>query len=100
MVELYKVVNGLSSQIFCELFTKSNINNNLRVTSEFALPTIRTEHYGRNSLTYFGPLIWRSLPIEIKNSETLTKFQTLIKCWKPVCPCKLCKTYIPELGFL
>ena len=100
MVELYKVVNGLSSQIFCELFTKSNINNNLRVTSEFALPTIRTEHYGRNSLTYFGPLIWRSLPIEIKNSESLTKFQTLIKCWKPVCPCKLCKTYIPELGFL
>ena len=100
MVELYKVVNGLSSQIFCELFTKSNINNNLRVTSEFALPTIRTEHYGRNSLTYFGPLIWRSLPIEIKNSESLTKFQTLIKRWKPVCPCKLCKTYIPELGFL
>ena len=100
MVELYKVVNGLSSQIFCELFTKSNINNNLRVTSEFALPTIRTEHYGRNSLTYFGPLIWRSLPIEIKNSESLTKFQTLIKYWKPVCPCKLCKTYIPELGFL
>ena len=51
-------------------------------------------------IRYFGPLIWRSLPIEIKNSESLTKFQTLIKCWKPVCPYKLCKTYIPELGFL
>ena len=100
LVELYKILNGLSSQILSELFTKSNNNNNLRVNSDFVLPSIRTEHYGRNSISYFGPIIWKSLPNEIRNSDSLSKFQTLIKSWKPVCPCNLCKTFIPELGFL
>jgi len=100
LIELYKVANGLSSQIFSNIFKKNDRNLSLRYESEFIVPHIRTESYGRNSLRYFGPIIWSSLPSQIKKANSLTKFQTLIKIWKPVCPCKLCKLFIQDLGYL
>ena len=41
------------------------------------------------------------VPNNIKNSSSLNKFKSSIKSWKPnECPCRLCKKYIAEVGFI
>ena len=41
------------------------------------------------------------IPGYIKDSETLDAFKGKIRKWKPInCPCRLCKKYIPNLGFI
>ena len=41
------------------------------------------------------------VPNNIKNSSSLNKFKSSIKSWKPnECPCRLCKKYIAQVGFI
>ena len=54
-----------------------------------------------NSIRYLGPLIWNTLPLEIRTIESLHEFKKVIRRWKPThCPCRLCKMYIHNLGFV
>ena len=39
----------------------------------------KTETYGKQPVSYFGPNIWNSIPQEIKNVTTLAAFKTKIK---------------------
>ena len=39
------------------------------------------------------------MPNNIKYSNSLSKFKKLLKSWK-LCPCRLCKTYIAQIGFI
>ena len=49
----------------------------------------------------FWAKIWELLPNNIKYSNSLSKFKKLMKSWKPdACPCRLCKTYIAQVGFI
>ena len=62
---------------------------------------IRTVRYGTETISYIGPKLWKMIPSDIRDSKTLQEFKHKIKKWKPdKCPCRLCKTYIKELGFL
>ena len=73
----------------------------LRSRNEFKVPSPRTEAHGKNSLKYLAPLIWEIIPNDIKKSDTLNKFKSLIKKWSPQnCPCKLCKDYIYQVGYM
>ena len=57
--------------------------------------------YGTGSVSFLAPKIWDILPKEIKNSETLNAFKLKIKNWVPLeCPCRLCKTYVSQVGFI
>ena len=48
-----------------------------------------------------GPKIWQSLPDNLKNKESIKSFNMASKEWKPEsCPCRLCKTYLPNIGYL
>ena len=56
---------------------------------------------GKLSLRYFGPVVWEiMLPEKYKGITKLEKFKGDIKDWIPKCNCRLCKTYIPGLGFI
>ena len=45
--------------------------------------------------------MWNSLPINIRNSESLSVFKAKIKVWKPgKCTCRLCKEYLNGVGFI
>ena len=62
---------------------------------------VRTVMYGTETIAYLGPKIWGLIPDNIKFSNSLLEFKRKIKCWKPQgCPCRLCKTFITDLGFL
>ena len=98
-IELFKVKNGLSNQIISELFDLRNIEYNLRSQTDFSLGAVNTTNYGLRSLRYFAPKIWNMIPADIRNVNNLSDFTLKIKSWVPDgCPCKLCRTYICQVG--
>ena len=98
---MYKVVNDLSTDTFAELFTKKRSSSQLRSQTDFKIPRVRTELFGKNALRYLGPVIWNTVPLEIKQVNSLNNFKKSIRKWKPIdCPCRLCKTYVADVGFL
>ena len=101
VIEMYKVVHGLSSDIIKDMFTECTHDINLRSKPDFLLPEIKTVYWGKNSIRYLGPLIWNSLPRKWKISKSLSVFKIFINDWKPLdCPCRLCARYVSDLGFL
>ena len=98
-VEMYKIYHG--SDDLSPLADMISVRKYKNLRSDFPIPAVRTENYGKNSVRYSGPLIWKIIPSFIKNAENLQDFKRSIKKWKPAqCPCKLCKVYIHNLGFI
>ena len=101
VIEIYKVKNGLSPEFMKEIFRLSSNPYNLRNKKELKNSNIKTVYCGSETLSHRGPEIWSSVPDDIKNARSLTEFKAKIKKWKPEsCTCRLCKTYIPQLGFI
>ena len=77
------------------------LNYDLRSDNLLVRRRVKSVRYGTESITFLAPKIWEILPNEIKDSGTLQIFKSKIKRWVPVdCPCRLCKTYIPQVGFI
>jgi len=93
-IEMYKVKHNKCPKPFQELFTPTIRGNNV-------LPKVRTVNKGLETIRYRGPKTWEIVPEEIKHSKSLSAFKAKIKYWKPLdCTCRLCKTYIKDLGYL
>ena len=79
---------------------KRTLTYNLRSQTDFVIDCVNTRRYALNSLSYFTPKIWDMIPLEIKNINSLQKFQTEIRKWAPKnCSCYLCRPYLENLGF-
>ena len=100
--EIFKVKNDLCPEIMKEIFIfHENPTYNLRSGNHLTRRNIRTTHYGIETISNLGAKIWDLLPEEIKNASSLSVFKTKIKKWIPKkCPCKLCQTYIKNIGFI
>ena len=100
-VEMFKLKNNLAVDFISCLFPRNETPYNLRNFSDFRRPIPKTVHWGTESLVNLGPQIWDIVPADIKNLPTLESFKQRIKKWNPQnCPCRLCKIYIRDLGFL
>ena len=101
VTEMFKVKLGISPVIMNDIFKIRNCNYVTRNNSEFQSHCVKTVHYGTESVSFLGPKIWSILPQEYKNLDNLHDFKNKIKHWVPQnCPCRLCKTYIHQLGFI
>ena len=99
-IELYKVYNNLAHLIFSDLFKRNSNPYNTRLQSDFVIPRINPVLKGSNSIRYYGPVIWNLISSEIKYVDSLETFKREIRKWKPSnCPCRICKNYIPNVGF-
>ena len=67
-------------------FIRTSHNYNLRSGSDLTIPNINTVTKGKNSISYFGSVLWNSIPASIRNIED--------------CPCQLCKDYVANLGYV
>ena len=95
--EMFKVANNMSPEILNEIFTQKIGPYNLSFTSR----QVHSVYHGTESLSFLGPKIWDLVPLEIKQSETLEIFKHKIKKWIPLqCPCRLCRTYLQNIGFI
>ena len=99
-IELYKSINGIGPDILRDIFKLKEEN---KYCSKFPFETnrINTVYYGTETLSFIGPKIWTLIPNNLKKKSTLVEFKQNIKKWKPTnCPCRLCKVYIQNLGFI
>ena len=102
VTEIYKVRNGIAPEIMKYIFELQNLSYNLRsACNQFRRENIKTIRYGLQSVINFEPKIEKLVPNKIKHGNSLSKFKKLIKSWKPEAfPCRLCKTYIAQVGFI
>ena len=101
MTEIFKTVNDLGPPIMNELLEARNNMYNVRNFQEFVTKKKNTVRYGTETLDYRAPQLWSLLPEEIKESSSLSIFKSNIKKWICTeCPCRICKQYIQNLGFL
>ena len=97
---MYKTVNNLPGGNLSEFFVRNYHNYNLRSKSELTVPSINTVFKGQNSISYFGSIIWNSIPVELREINPFQVFKSEMKPWRPTnCPCRLCKKYIKKLRF-
>ena len=101
-IEMFKVVKGLSPEIFSNLFSeKESSGYNLRSNDGFIVPQTNTVYNGEETISVLGPKIWNALPEDLRTKETLPSFKSGLKNINfDFCPCRLCKKYIPGVGFL
>ena len=100
-IEIYKVMQRISPPLLNEVFMPRQCNYELRGNKFLERRRVKSVRYGTESISSLVPKIWEILPNEIKDSDTLQIFKAKIKKWVPVeCPCRLCKIYLPQVGFI
>ena len=76
------------------------IHENTHNTSYFQVPSNesrRAINYGLETIFYRAPFLWADLPPEYKLANSFKRK----KNWKGEnCPCRLCKKYVRELGYI
>ena len=99
--EVYKVRSGFSPPFMKYIFAERNTGYNLRHGKDTQLPKVHTTTYGIETISFLGNRLWSTLPNIIKQASTLSIFKSLIKfCKGENCHCRLCKIYIPQVGYL
>ena len=84
-----------------EIFCHKGNDQGTRSGDVFVRPHVESVKKGDRSLRSFGPIVWNTmLPKRLKECTSLDIFKESIKSWVPNnCPCELCKTYVPGLGY-
>ena len=99
--KMFKIHRGLSPDILRETFVSKTSLYNLHRNDTFNKRKVHSVYHGTESLSFLGPKIWDLVPVELKQSETLYSFKLKIKNWILFeCPCRICKTYMQQVGFL
>ena len=99
--ETYKFFRGLSPPLTNEIFVERNNNYSLRGNNVLTRRRVNSVRYSTETVLFLAPKKWDVLPKEIKDSESLDIFERKIKKWIPwKCPCRLCKAYLPQVGFI
>ena len=104
---MFKTLNGLSPDFMRDVFGLNSLRNDESVSSNTRFKSTfynscnpKNVYTGLETLRNLGPKIWEMVPENWKK-ETLSSFKTKIKFWVPTdCPCRLCKVFIPKLGFI
>ena len=74
---------------------------NLRNYPELQRRRNRTVYFETESISSLAPKIWELVPSDIRRANSLEIFREKIKFWTTdKCPCRLCKTYIGNAGFI
>ena len=74
---------------------------NLRYNSLFSKPLVKSVYKGTENLKFLGPKIWNILPDTYKDFPDLDSYKVALKKRRPVnCPCRICKVYIANFGFV
>ena len=74
---------------------------NIRKKTKFKRNNVKTVYNGTETLTFLGSRIWEIVPDYIKKSNSFEEFKLKIKLWNPEnCPSRLCKSFLPQVGFL
>ena len=90
--ETFKVINNQSPLYSRELIRFRNSRYPTRNTNvDIYIPRVNQVKFGKRSFTYEAPVLWNSLPNEIRTVESFSVFKGLMKTWSgETCRCTLC----------
>ena len=74
-------MNHLNPEYMWEFFVKKDFPYNLRTKELCKLPSVSSQRYGINFLSFRGSLLWNSLSDDLKLTTCLVKFKKGIRCW-------------------
>ena len=84
-----------------EVFQTNDCPYDLRNPRILASKHKSTIKYGINTIAFKGPQIWQNIPLEIRNSESLSLFRSNIKQIQSLpYRCKICRSLIANLGYI
>ena len=99
--EIYKTKNDLGPKIMKDTFHFTQKPYNFKNDPELQRRRNRTVYFGKESISSLAPKIWELVPSDIRSTNSLKIFKEKIKFWTTdKCPCRLCKTYIGNVGFI
>ena len=98
---LHKIIN-MFPEIMCEVFKlRDTPCYKLWHNSQFSIGPVHGVYNETESASYLGPKIWEQISTEIENKESLDGLKRENKKWKPVeCPCRIYRTFVPNLDFI
>ena len=101
-MELHKIVNVLSPEIMKEVFPfNENTSYSARNKINFHSRVIQLVTFDSETLSSLAPKILELVSLEIKNVKLVACFKRAIKKWKPInSHCRLCRTYVFQVGFV
>ena len=98
--EIFKTKNDLNPSYIKNIFCPVSHNYNTR-HQNLSYPNLKTVSYGLETFGYRANQIRNSLADEIKSVDDLKTFKMLLsRDDLNLCTCKLCKDYIPNLGYV
>ena len=101
MTEIFKTKSNIAPSFMTEIFIEKNHAHLLRNKSLLQMPKARTVQFGIESIAFLGGKLWHGLSNDIKQSLNVSVFKKHIKKWKgDECNCRLCKTFVAQVGFL
>ena len=99
--EIHKTKNDLGPKIMKDTFHFIQKPYDLRNDPVLQSWRNRTVYFGTESISSLAPKIWELIPSDIRSANSLGIFKEKIKFWTTdKCPCRLCKTYIGNVGFI
>ena len=99
--EMLKISKNFCVHLMSELFHQKVNHYDLLNLFEFSIPNVNSVFHGQGSISYLCSLIWQLVPPEFKDLNTVSTVKATIRKWKANnCPCKLCKTFIGNIGFI
>jgi hypothetical protein len=76
----YKALNGLAPSYICDLIEPYTSQRPLRSIQQFQLKVPKCNlKYGERSFSYAAPVLWNSLPLQIKCADSFQIFKKLLK---------------------
>ena len=98
--EVFKVVNSIGPPITktFSLFQGKQIQYQKISRNETA--KARIVRYGLETALYRSPQLWSLVHADLKSLSDVNLLKSKIKHWECTeCPCKLCKTYLRNIGY-
>ncbi len=91
VIEIYKVIHGISPPFLCSLFKIKSNTYDMRFVNVLDIEPYDTVKYGLNTIRYKGATLWNELDEHFRNVKDLSSFKSMIRKWPgPKCTCGFC----------
>ena len=98
---MFVVVNNICPPIMKTFFDFRENGYNIEKFQEMRQQTVRTIRYGLETALYRAPQLLPLVPADLKSLPKANLFRPKIKHWECTeCLCKLCKTYLKNIGYI
>ena len=101
MAEIRKFLNDVAPPIMNDFFQKQGNYYSVRNPASLVSQRKFTSAHDINTIFFRGSQIWQNLPQDISDSDSLNLFfkYNIKRYGTLTCHCKLCKSFIPCMGY-